>query len=396
MNNITYPYRKLLPLCSMIFVIQWLFLLAGQHAHAYTILTPDPNAKLKIQSRRSTTSLVLEVSNEQELAGLRVTREGKRNSGPMIIDPLGKWQDQDSTYVHYTLSLKKGANTFIILPDERELKIRYQPIRTLLNVDFEDPAAYLFHRKDVVPEVCSSCHTKTLPKDANLDVKRLRKNTDFSPICFSCHRQLISQSMWLHSPSANVYCKSCHQEGEGKTKITVISGRVDEICFGCHVNKIKLKDRAHVHGPVGTGDCTVCHDPHGDRHKFQLWADSKSALCIGCHQDKKDLVKMRVGFYSHGILQGGGCAACHDPHASETRFQLIKPINELCSSCHTRLIGVEKGHPVGSHPLKEKPDPRRKGRELSCSSCHNPHGSSFRHLLIGDLLGGHVCSKCHH
>jgi len=380
----------------IVLVIVLLFHLASQQALAVTILTPDPTGKLMIQARRSTTSLILKVINEQEMAGLRVAREGRRDSEPQIIDPMGQWRDSGSIYVHYTLPLKKGNNIFTIFPDERELKIRYRPVRTLINVDFEDPAAYLFHRQTVVPKVCAICHTEKLPEDADLDLKRLERNEDFSPLCFSCHRQLINRSMWLHSPSANVYCMSCHQEGHEKTTITVISGRVDQICFDCHVNKKKFREQPHVHGPVGTGDCTVCHDPHGDKFKFQLWAEHRSGLCIGCHTDKRDLMKRREGFYSHGILRGGGCKACHDPHASETRFQLIKPINELCSSCHTRLLGVEKGHPVGNHPLKGKPDPRRKGRELSCSSCHNPHGSSFRYLLIGDMLGGHVCSKCHH
>ncbi len=377
-------------------VVLALSLLMVRQALAATILTPDPNGKLMIQARRSTTSLILKVIDEKELATLRVAREGRRNSAAQSIDPMGQWRDGGTIYVHYTLPLKKGNNSFIIYPDEQELKIRYRPVRTLLNVDFEAPAAYLFHRNAVVPKVCAKCHTDQLPEDADLNVKRLQKNEDFSPVCFSCHRQLISKSMWLHSPSANVYCMSCHQEGQKNTKITMITGRVDQICFDCHVNKKKFKDQAHVHGPVGTGDCTVCHDPHGDKYKFQLWAENRSGICIGCHTNKKELIKRREGFYAHGILQGGGCKACHDPHASETRFQLIKPINELCSSCHTRLLGVTKGHPVGNHPLKGKPDPRRKGRELSCSSCHNPHGSSYRFLLIGDMLGGHVCSKCHH
>jgi predicted CXXCH cytochrome family protein len=372
-----------------------LFPFTGQQALAVTILTPEPTGKLMIQSRRATTSLIIKV-NEQELANLRVAKEGNRNSEAKSIDPMGQWKNNGSIFMHYTLPLKKGTNTFIIYPEERELKIRFRPIRTLLNVNFEDPAAYLFHRNAVVPKACSTCHTEKLPEDAGLDIKRLQKNEDFSPICFSCHRQLISSSMWLHSPSANVYCMSCHQEGQGNTQITVISGRVDQICFECHVNKKKFKDQAHVHGPVGTGDCTVCHDPHGGKFKYQLWADNRSGICIGCHIDKKDLVKKRKGFYSHGILQGGGCKACHDPHASKERYQLINPINELCSNCHTKLFDVEKGHPVGNHPLKDKADPRRKGRKLSCSSCHNPHGSFFRYLLIGDMLGGHVCSKCHH
>ncbi|WP_456473381.1 cytochrome c3 family protein [Desulfolithobacter sp.] len=383
----------LVRLCALLF--SCIVFLPGL-THAYTILTPDPGkGKLMIQARRSTTTLILKVTNQKELAYLRVEHVLNRRGETQVIDALGHWKKNGVDYVHYTLPMKRGTNTYIIYPDERELKIRYRPVRTLLGVDFEDAAAHLFHRNAVVPGECGKCHTEKLPQDANLDIKRLQKNEDFSPVCFSCHRQLISQSMWLHSPSANVYCMSCHRKGKGQTRITMLTGRVDEICFECHVNKQKFRDQKHVHGPVGTGDCTVCHDPHGDRYKFQLWADSMSDLCVGCHADKKDTAKKSIGFYSHGIIQGGGCIACHSPHASANRFQLHKPINDLCTSCHIELQGVEQGHPVGNHPLKGKPDPRRKGRDLSCSSCHNPHGSSYRYMLIGDLLGGHVCSKCH-
>ena len=31
-----------------------------------------------------------------------------------------------------------------------------------------------------------------------------------------------------------------------------------------------------------------------------------------------------------------------------------------------------------------------------CSTCHNPHGSDYKFLLIGDILGGQVCSQCHY
>ncbi|WP_083817708.1 cytochrome c3 family protein [Thermodesulfatator indicus] len=29
------------------------------------------------------------------------------------------------------------------------------------------------------------------------------------------------------------------------------------------------------------------------------------------------------------------------------------------------------------------------------NSCHNPHGSAYNHLLIGDVVGGKICIKCH-
>jgi len=373
-----------------------LLLLAGiPPVRAYTLLTPGTKNSYLIQSRRGQMTLVLSTDSPDERDSIRVEQSGRRGTQDLVLDPVGEWKTGSTFYLHYRLLLRKGSNRFRIFPDEREIKIRYRPIRTIMKVDFEAASNYLFHRKDITPKACRNCHTGDLPENTGLDSRQLLKNSDYSPECYSCHRQMIKASRWRHGPAANVYCKSCHQEKKGATAISILTGRVEEVCARCHINTKKFSSQAHVHGPVGTGDCTVCHDPHGDRYKFQLWADGRSDLCTGCHTDKKNAMNRRVGFYMHGIIQGGGCVACHDPHASDTRFQLYRPINELCTSCHMELQGINEGHPVGNHPLKGRPDPLRKNRELSCTSCHKPHGSGYRFFLIGDLLGGHVCSKCH-
>ncbi len=374
-----------------------LYLVIGSDSDvlAATILSPVSSQKILIQARLPQSILILKVSNKKELPLIRVTTAQNRKGEETLIKPLQRYEKNGFSYIHYKLHLKKGKNRFVINPGEQDLTIRYRPVRTLLNVNFEDPKAFLFHRTAVIPKECTLCHSKKLPKDANLDVARLSKNSDYSPICFSCHRSLSDTNKWLHGPTANMFCMSCHRKGEGNTRITMLSGKVDDVCFQCHINKKKFRELKHVHGPVGTGDCTICHDPHGDKYKFQLWADGKTDLCLGCHSDKRDSAKGSLGFTRHGIIQGGGCIACHSPHATNYRFQLYKPINELCVSCHLELANLKKGHPVGNHPLKGKKDPRRPGRELSCTSCHNPHGSKFRFLLIGDVLGGHVCGMCH-
>ena len=153
----------------------------------------------------------------------------------------------------------------------------------------------------------------------------------------------------------------------------------------------------HIHGPVGTGDCTICHDPHGGNNRFQLWADGKGKLCVICHEDKKKYLAVtpRQKLKVHGILTARGCVACHSPHATDYKFQLFAEINDLCVSCHTELKGLKKGHPSAGHPLVGVEDPRRLGTSMSCTSCHNPHGSDYSYLLIGENRGGLICAKCH-
>jgi len=365
-------------------------------AGAYTILTPPAGHTVLVHARRAESYMVIKAESESEARSLQVGRVVNMAGGTDSLKSSGTSKKDGAYYVHYLLPLKNGSNTFIVNPGRRDVKIRYQPLLALMKLDPNDPATFLFHRNEVIPRVCAGCHDRKLPAGSGLNIKKLQKNPDFSPVCYSCHRKLASKSKWMHSPTANLYCMTCHRKGDGNEKISILPGRVGKTCYRCHINKRKLKTMAYVHGPAAIGDCTVCHDPHGDRYPFQLWADPRVDVCVACHTDKQKTVKKVPGFYGHGIINGYGCAACHDPHASDNRFQLYKPINDLCVGCHIGLQGVTQGHPVGKHPLSGTKDPRRKGREFSCSSCHDPHGSNYQFILIGSPLGGHVCSKCHH
>jgi len=371
----------------------FLFLFAAPAAAAeFTILTPLADSV--VYAREPETHLVVKVANAGDLARLHI-------EGGTEVRQLGRWQHDESYYVHFALGLKPGRNSFTVAPFNQRIKFSYRPLRTLINIDFAPPAVYRFHRNQKMPAECGHCHTDQLPADSAIDPKRLRQmygDFSFSPECYSCHKKLANGSAWQHSPAANLLCKTCHEEQANPGRVIIPGGKPAELCFECHVYARNWNTMGHMHGPTGTGDCTICHNPHGDKYQYQLWAEGQAELCVACHRDKQRFLVTPVSarFKPHGILQGAGCVACHSPHATETRFQLYKPINELCGGCHVKMKGLKRGHPVGGHPLSGVKDLRRPDRELACSGCHNPHGSEFMYLLIGDNLGGHVCSKCHH
>ena len=93
------------------------------------------------------------------------------------------------------------------------------------------------------------------------------------------------------------------------------------------------------------------------------------------------------------------CSICHDPHASDYPAQLVAPINDLCLGCHaaiSRDIHVVRGVGGHGHPLRGIPDPSSAGRELSCTSCHDPHGgrvNAFFQRGITDRFS--LCQLCH-
>jgi predicted CXXCH cytochrome family protein len=74
-------------------------------------------------------------------------------------------------------------------------------------------------------------------------------------------------------------------------------------------------------------------------------------------------------------------------------------VNALCASCHpaqedgrhvTSLL-AGKGHVVGG----DLNDPQRQGRDFSCASCHNPHGSDNPKLFYYGENSMEACAWCH-
>jgi predicted CXXCH cytochrome family protein len=49
------------------------------------------------------------------------------------------------------------------------------------------------------------------------------------------------------------------------------------------------------------------------------------------------------------------------------------------------------------HPTRDRQDPVRIGKELTCSSCHNPHASNSPNLWAFDVQSTfELCVKCHY
>ena len=347
------------------------------------IIVPPPSAT--VYARQPTTHLVVRQQKNESIRRTRVRKDD------LLFAPQGIWQSKKGEYyLHFRLPLTPGKNSFELVPAGKDINVKYRPLRSLLNVNFDGKNVFLFHRDNLLPESCKECH-KDKPAKNSKPI-----DSQAQPLCFSCHKNIIENN-WKHSPAATLQCRSCHQETSDPNKIAIPVGKVETSCFQCHVSKKSWLKMGHIHGPVGTGDCTVCHNPHADQNPSQLWAEGKDVICVACHTDKKDLLAEDSStYYIHGIIKGGGCIACHSPHATEHRFQLYKPINELCVGCHTSFKDVVKGHPVGGHPVQGVKDPRRPERAFACTSCHNPHGSDYKFLLIGDILGGQVCSQCHY
>ena len=177
------------------------------------------------------------------------------------------------------------------------------------------------------------------------------------------------------------------------------AGTAAKTCVDCH--KTVIAKRV-VHSAISQyarmeQGCDPCHTaPHAKKKGELSLAAAVPELCYMCH-DQGKFSKKNV----HPPVAGGDCLACHNPHASDAPRLLSQPVPAICQNCHPDKNNgkhILAGYGFGdNHPIQGRLDPTRKGRELGCVSCHDPHSSSGRTLFVNDEASGsgNLCLLCH-
>jgi DmsE family decaheme c-type cytochrome len=172
----------------------------------------------------------------------------------------------------------------------------------------------------------------------------------------------------------------------------------DDTCLTCHEAQ-SVKGSAHARAfnprtPAGTGNtCESCHGPGkehaeagGDKTKIAsykaLSTDAANATCTTCHSRAK-----------HALWDGSqhdqrnvGCLSCHSVHSASGPANLkAKDEMALCGTCHRAM--VNKQFRFNHMPVREG--------KMTCSSCHNVHGSTNVRLLNAGTTVDESCTSCH-
>ncbi|MBE0427441.1 MAG: cytochrome c3 family protein [Nitrospirae bacterium] len=231
--------------------------------------------------------------------------------------------------------------------------------------------------------------------------------------CLMCHVSFKQPAKHVHAV-LNMGCETCHAKVEGsehpkQKKSIKLTQDMPALCYGCH-KESKFKGET-VHSPVASGMCTGCHDAHQSNFNHILKSASPD-LCYMCHKKSNFTRK-----YVHMAIPAVGCGTCHAPHVSSNPALLPRPVNDLCLSCHAAKAKLphvvalpgDKRHPImgvkdpstikminvpdPKRPERqiEVPDPDVPGKEMTCVSCHDPHSSDFRGILVQER----ICIKCH-
>lgn len=229
---------------------------------------------------------------------------------------------------------------------------------------------------------CESCHGP-----GGEHAKRLRRNETRPPIprfgphsfataaeengvCLGCHRQdVLGWNAGAHHDN-QVLCVSCHTIHAVQDPVRETS-RQPQVCFKCHPRQRADAQMASVH-PIRYGQmaCSDCHTPHASFTEHSLVANTVNETCYHCHAEK------RGPFLWEHAPASEDCDLCHEPHGSNHKAMLKRPLPLLCQQCHSRL-----GHPslaAGSENL-----PGRGGKfpefllSRGCTNCHSQiHGSN--------------------
>lgn len=220
--------------------------------------------------------------------------------------------------------------------------------------------------------------------------------------CATCHEDEVDSYMnttHAHSWSANMNCAECHGdatkhiETEG-AKGTIVSmknlssNEASAMCVKCHE---QTGEQSHTqlseHFRAGVG-CTDCHSVHPTgEHKAEMTSAGKSAmlkakqteLCLSCHDAASaDFNKATHPRMKEGVMD---CSSCHNPHGTTFDHQLRADAKTLCTSCHQD----KKGPFVYEHNA---------GAMEDCMACHESHGSGARNMLK-DRDPRTLCISCH-
>jgi DmsE family decaheme c-type cytochrome len=227
-----------------------------------------------------------------------------------------------------------------------------------------------------------------------------------SEACVKCHRdqvgtfgQTLHGDIFLKHPRSDqekLGCEACHGPGSkhAKTKETdggapgdiIAFGKdaprpVEErnaICLGCHERGDRNYWKGSAHETQGLA-CTSCHQlMEKVSVKNQMVKSTEVEVCFQCHKDRMAQFDRPV---HHPLREGDmTCSSCHNPHGSATDSLLRgASINETCYKCHADKRG----------PFLWEHEPVRE----SCLNCHEPHGTVNEYLL--KVQRPRLCQLCH-
>jgi DmsE family decaheme c-type cytochrome len=215
--------------------------------------------------------------------------------------------------------------------------------------------------------------------------------------CLACHEDKAYKGTKHgvtanpRTPAATQGCESCHGPGKAHAESGDASliRRFDkasavgssEACLSCHNRGTHAGWEGSAHDRRNLS-CATCHSVHSPKSaEHQLVQPTETQVCATCHRLQVTKTERAV---AHMPVREGkmSCSSCHNPHGSISNVKNLKTgssVAELCTSCHTEMRG----------PMLFEHAPVRE----NCATCHDPHGSSNDRMLVVRMPM--LCQRCH-
>lgn len=221
--------------------------------------------------------------------------------------------------------------------------------------------------------------------------------------CLKCHDEAPTNAILMtphgqsgdpRTPFAAHDCETCHgpsvehreapKDQEDRPEVDMRFGYAsatpaaeqNEVCLGCHQSGLRMNWKGSQHD-FGDLSCASCHQVHALRDDVRE-KETQPSVCYECHA----AVRAQNQRFSHHPIRDGKvtCSDCHNPHGSFGPKQLKgATVNETCYQCHAD----KRGPFLWEHiPVVE-----------DCRNCHTPHGSTQPRLLKARTPW--LCQTCH-
>lgn len=149
-----------------------------------------------------------------------------------------------------------------------------------------------------------------------------------------------------------------------------------ETCLTCHKASLRMHWPGSQH-QINDVVCADCHTVHNAVDPM-LVKTLQPSVCFDCHKEQRVQIKQ---ISAHPIEVGKmTCSDCHNPHGSAgTKLLAKNTVTETCTTCHAE----KRGPFLWEHqPVNE-----------DCTNCHTPHGSNITPLLKS--RPPFLCDECH-
>jgi DmsE family decaheme c-type cytochrome len=201
-------------------------------------------------------------------------------------------------------------------------------------------------------------------------------------------------------PPERTGCEGCHGPGNQHIesfgeKGTIVSftkipaEQVLDRCLTCHnqtLSRANIRRSSHTNAGIV---CTTCHSVHSAATPVKLLAKTQTDLCEGCHTNVRAQFSMP---FKHRVNEGVmSCSDCHNPHGS---FQ--PTWGNASRPRHVEQAKANEEPCMNCHADKRGPFVFEHSpvRVDGCMACHVPHGSTNSRLLTRPVVFT-LCLECH-